>query len=199
VSLGGRAVGWLEAEVQQWLERRIEASRSEGTDVGATLGARRIIWTENYQRSSTFVALIWFLDDSIRFGHIVLFRPARIGKSQWKSGVGAALGHHGFLKWKPLLFANRDNRLVTPIQELDSPILLRTIWFDREKWKLGVNRFPPPVKSFPVGDLRMALDRERPMHRGPLAGQSFQSKDEMLQKLKADSSKDVKIKSSRNE
>ena len=27
VSLGGRAVGWLEAEVQQWLERRIEASR----------------------------------------------------------------------------------------------------------------------------------------------------------------------------
>ncbi|HSE87586.1 MAG TPA: AlpA family phage regulatory protein, partial [Candidatus Binatia bacterium] len=28
VSLGGRAVGWLEAEVQQWLQRRIEASRS---------------------------------------------------------------------------------------------------------------------------------------------------------------------------
>jgi len=27
VSLGGRAVGWLEAEIQQWLERRIEASR----------------------------------------------------------------------------------------------------------------------------------------------------------------------------
>ena len=27
VSLGGRAVGWLEAEVQSWLERRIEASR----------------------------------------------------------------------------------------------------------------------------------------------------------------------------
>ena len=43
VSLCGRAVGCLEAEVQQWLERRIEASRSEGTDVGATLGARRII------------------------------------------------------------------------------------------------------------------------------------------------------------
>ena len=42
VSLGGRAVGWLEAEVQQWLERRIEASRSEGTDVGAALGAPRI-------------------------------------------------------------------------------------------------------------------------------------------------------------
>jgi len=38
VSLGGRAVGWLEAEVQQWLERRIEARRSEGTDVGGNFG-----------------------------------------------------------------------------------------------------------------------------------------------------------------
>lgn len=28
VGLGGRAVGWLEAEVQDWLQRRIEASRS---------------------------------------------------------------------------------------------------------------------------------------------------------------------------
>ena len=27
VSLGGRAVGWLEAEVQEWLQLRIEASR----------------------------------------------------------------------------------------------------------------------------------------------------------------------------
>ncbi len=27
VSLGGRAVGWIEAEVQRWLEQRIEASR----------------------------------------------------------------------------------------------------------------------------------------------------------------------------
>ena len=27
VSLGGRAVGWVESEVQQWLEQRIEASR----------------------------------------------------------------------------------------------------------------------------------------------------------------------------
>jgi prophage regulatory protein len=27
VSLGGRAVGWLEAEVQQWLQRQIEVSR----------------------------------------------------------------------------------------------------------------------------------------------------------------------------
>lgn len=28
VSLGGRAVGWLESEVQEWLQRRIDASRS---------------------------------------------------------------------------------------------------------------------------------------------------------------------------
>ncbi len=27
VSLGGRAVGWLEAEIQEGLQRRIEASR----------------------------------------------------------------------------------------------------------------------------------------------------------------------------
>ena len=27
VSLGGRAVGWVEAEVQDWLQRRIDASR----------------------------------------------------------------------------------------------------------------------------------------------------------------------------
>jgi prophage regulatory protein len=27
VSLGARAVGWLEAEIQEWLQRRIEASR----------------------------------------------------------------------------------------------------------------------------------------------------------------------------
>jgi prophage regulatory protein len=39
VSLGGRAVGWLEAEVQQWLQRRIEANRNESSGVGATLGA----------------------------------------------------------------------------------------------------------------------------------------------------------------
>ena len=29
VGLGGRAVGWLEAEVQEWLQRRIEASRRQ--------------------------------------------------------------------------------------------------------------------------------------------------------------------------
>ena len=27
ISLGGRAVGWIEAEVNDWLNRRIEASR----------------------------------------------------------------------------------------------------------------------------------------------------------------------------
>jgi len=27
VSLGDRAVGWIEAEIQDWLEKRIEASR----------------------------------------------------------------------------------------------------------------------------------------------------------------------------
>jgi prophage regulatory protein len=27
VSLGGRAVGWLEEEIQEWLQQRIEASR----------------------------------------------------------------------------------------------------------------------------------------------------------------------------
>jgi len=27
ISLGGRAVGWVEAEVQAWLDTRIEASR----------------------------------------------------------------------------------------------------------------------------------------------------------------------------
>lgn len=27
VSLGGRAVGWLESEIQEWLQRRIEATR----------------------------------------------------------------------------------------------------------------------------------------------------------------------------
>jgi prophage regulatory protein len=27
ISLGGRAVGWIEAEIQGWLEDRIQASR----------------------------------------------------------------------------------------------------------------------------------------------------------------------------
>lgn len=27
VSLGSRAVGWLESEIQEWLQQRIEASR----------------------------------------------------------------------------------------------------------------------------------------------------------------------------
>ena len=29
VSLGARAVGWVEAEIQEWLERQIETSRKE--------------------------------------------------------------------------------------------------------------------------------------------------------------------------
>ena len=28
VGLGSRAVGWLEAEIQEWLQRRIEANRN---------------------------------------------------------------------------------------------------------------------------------------------------------------------------
>ena len=39
VCLGWRAVGWLEGEVQQCLERRIEASRKESSCAGATVGA----------------------------------------------------------------------------------------------------------------------------------------------------------------
>ena len=27
VSLGGRAVGWLECEIQEWIERQVETSR----------------------------------------------------------------------------------------------------------------------------------------------------------------------------
>jgi prophage regulatory protein len=30
ISLGGRAVGWLENEIQEWLQQRIEASRQIG-------------------------------------------------------------------------------------------------------------------------------------------------------------------------
>ena len=29
VSLGARAVGWVEAEIQEWLQQQIEASRKE--------------------------------------------------------------------------------------------------------------------------------------------------------------------------
>ena len=32
VSLGGRAVGWLEEEVQNWLQNRIDASRGNRCD-----------------------------------------------------------------------------------------------------------------------------------------------------------------------
>jgi prophage regulatory protein len=30
VSLGGRAIGWVEAEVNEWLTQRIDASRKAG-------------------------------------------------------------------------------------------------------------------------------------------------------------------------
>ncbi len=30
ISLGGRAVGWIEAEVNEWLAQRIDASRKAG-------------------------------------------------------------------------------------------------------------------------------------------------------------------------
>jgi len=29
VNLGGRAVGWVEAEIQEWLQRQIETSRKQ--------------------------------------------------------------------------------------------------------------------------------------------------------------------------
>ena len=48
VSLGERSVGWVESEIQEWLQRRIDASRSEsGRDQGATLGARGKFHAEN--------------------------------------------------------------------------------------------------------------------------------------------------------
>jgi prophage regulatory protein len=47
VSLGGRAVGWLEAEIQQWLQRRIEASRNKSSSTGGTLGADPNLQTEH--------------------------------------------------------------------------------------------------------------------------------------------------------
>jgi len=34
VRLGGRAVGWLEAEVQEWLQGRIDMSRGERARAG---------------------------------------------------------------------------------------------------------------------------------------------------------------------
>jgi prophage regulatory protein len=47
VSLGGRTVGWVESEIQEWLQRRIDASRSESGCSGATLGARGRFQAEN--------------------------------------------------------------------------------------------------------------------------------------------------------
>ena len=36
VSLGGRAVGWIESEVEEWLVRAIAVSRAKETDNGET-------------------------------------------------------------------------------------------------------------------------------------------------------------------
>jgi prophage regulatory protein len=47
VSLGGRAVGWLKAEIQDCLQRRVEASRKENCGAGATLGVRPNFQTAN--------------------------------------------------------------------------------------------------------------------------------------------------------
>ena len=38
ISLGDRAVGWIEAEISEWINRQIEASRAQGQldlDLGA--------------------------------------------------------------------------------------------------------------------------------------------------------------------
>ena len=32
ISLGGRAVGWIQAEIDDWLDRQIEQSRQTATD-----------------------------------------------------------------------------------------------------------------------------------------------------------------------
>jgi prophage regulatory protein len=43
VSLGGRTVGWLEAEVQQWLQRRIEETAVKAAAWGNFGGNRQIL------------------------------------------------------------------------------------------------------------------------------------------------------------
>jgi prophage regulatory protein len=48
VSLGERSVGWLESKIQEWLQRRIDSSRSKsGPGQGATLAARGKLQAEN--------------------------------------------------------------------------------------------------------------------------------------------------------
>jgi prophage regulatory protein len=47
VSLDERSVGWVESEIQEWLQRRIDASRRESSGTGAILGARPNLQTEN--------------------------------------------------------------------------------------------------------------------------------------------------------
>jgi hypothetical protein len=52
--LGWCAVGWLEAEVQQCLQRRIEASRSEGAAWGQLWGQHAIFELEMYRVINNF-------------------------------------------------------------------------------------------------------------------------------------------------
>jgi prophage regulatory protein len=40
ISLGARAVGWLDAEIEQWLAGRIEQSRTLQGELSAGLGSR---------------------------------------------------------------------------------------------------------------------------------------------------------------
>ena len=50
VSLGGRAVGWLEAEIQDWLQRRIEASRNVNAERRASRVRYRKLDVEQHVR-----------------------------------------------------------------------------------------------------------------------------------------------------
>jgi len=50
ISLGPRAVGWIEAEVDAWLHRQIEASRREPEPVRRTRGMPRFPLQEARRR-----------------------------------------------------------------------------------------------------------------------------------------------------
>jgi prophage regulatory protein len=38
VSLGGRAVGWIEEEIQEWLQLQIDSSRKTASEAGGSRG-----------------------------------------------------------------------------------------------------------------------------------------------------------------
>ncbi len=54
VALGGRAVGWIEAEVDEWVRERIAESRFEGDQarerVGAAHGSHEVGWRAGVAR-----------------------------------------------------------------------------------------------------------------------------------------------------